>query len=238
MEDDRSLQALMARVVHELRSPLAVMNGYLSMIMDGTFPAPEETRDGPIRTLVTKAQEMNMLVETLATSGRGVAPGQPPGRERLDAHSAVRQAVARIEERARLEGAQVEVVAGERPEPVVLANERDVVCILTNLLSNALSYSQRPPSVLVQVRPGDPVEVAVHDHGSGIPFDRQKEVFGPLVRASRTVPGLGIGLSVSRELAERNGGSLVLEWSQPGRGSVFVLRLPAAGARRDAAGAA
>jgi signal transduction histidine kinase len=238
MEDDRSVHDLMARVVHELRSPLGVMNGYLSMIMDGTFPAPPETRDGPIRMLATKAQEMDMLVETLATSVRRVASGEPHASEEFDAAGAVRQAVARIDGRARLDGAVIEVRVGRPSSALALANERDVVCILINLLFNALSYSERPSSVLVEVRPGDPIEVAVHDHGAGIPPERQKDIFRPFVRASRAVPGLGIGLSVSRDLAERNGGSLVLEWSQPGRGSVFVLQLPAADAEPGAAGAA
>lgn len=227
MEDQQSVQGLMARVVHELRSPLAVMNGYISMILDGTFQVPFETREGPIRVLATKAQEMDMLVETLAASVRGVASTEPLQRQEFDAASAVRHAVARVEGRARLEGARVEVRAASRVGSMVWASRPDVACVLTNLLHNALSYGPRPSSVLIEVRPGDPVEIAVHDNGEGVPRGQEESIFRPFVRASRRVPGLGIGLPISREMAERNGGVLELEWTEEGRGSVFVLRLPA-----------
>jgi signal transduction histidine kinase len=235
MDEEDSVQGLMVRVVHELRSPLAVMNGYLSMILDGTFDVPFETREGPIRVLASKAQEMDMLIETLAASVRGVASTAPQQPQEFDAASAVRHAVARVEGRARLEGARVEVQAASRNGSMVWASRPDVACVLTNLLHNALSYSPRPSSVLIEVRPGDPVEVAVYDHGEGVPAGQEESIFRPFVRASRSVPGLGIGLPVSREMAERNGGSLVLEWTEEGRGSVFVLRLPSSDSMRKTA---
>jgi signal transduction histidine kinase len=74
--------------------------------------------------------------------------------------------------------------------------------------------------------------VAVRDQGHGIPADQHERVFDRFHRVdtggSRALPGLGLGLSLSRELARLNGGALLLEASAPGRGSVFVLRLPTA----------
>jgi signal transduction histidine kinase len=235
MDDEHSVQGLMARVVHELRSPLAVMNGYLSMILDGTFPVPFETREGPIRVLATKAHEMDMLVETLAASVRGVASAESPQPQEFDAVSAVRHAVARVEGRAKIEGARVEVEAASRSGSLVWASRPDVASVLLNLLNNALSYGASQFPVEVQVRPGDPVEIAVRDHGQGVPAGEEERIFQPFMRGSHRVPGLGIGLPISRAMAERNGGSLFLEWTEEGRGSVFVLRLPGtASVRRTA----
>jgi len=81
------------------------------------------------------------------------------------------------------------------------------------------------------VRMSSPVEVAVHDRGWGIAPEHQARVFERFSRLTETGAGrhsgLGLGLPISRYLAELNGGSLTLESSAPGKGSVFVLRLPA-----------
>ena len=92
------------------------------------------------------------------------------------------------------------------------------------------TYSARPARVTVEVRTGEPIELVVRDHGMGIPAEHHHRVFERFHRvdggAPRYSPGLGLGLAISSELAEMNGGALVLEHSAPGVGSVFVLRLP------------
>jgi signal transduction histidine kinase len=90
--------------------------------------------------------------------------------------------------------------------------------------------------VTVVVRAAGSAEVVVRDQGLGIPADEHGRVFERFHRlegqGSRFWPGLGLGLSISRELAQLNEGSLRLERSSPGEGSTFVLRLPIAGAPR------
>ena len=70
------------------------------------------------------------------------------------------------------------------------------------------------------------------DHGIGIPRDKQEKIFERFYRIDDPnlgpQPGTGLGLFISRELAERHGGSLIVERSEAGKGSIFVLRLPAA----------
>jgi len=84
--------------------------------------------------------------------------------------------------------------------------------------------------VTVVVRANDWVEIVVSNHGLGIPAEQHERVFECFHRLdgeeARSCPGLGLGLSISRELAQINDGSLRLEGSSPGKGSTFVLRLP------------
>jgi signal transduction histidine kinase len=215
---------------HELRTPLAVIRGYLSLLEDGTYPVPERTRAEAIETLVLKAQELESLVETLVMAARLEGGTLPSAVAQLDVAQAVREAVERARPRARLEGAQIDVRAPESGV-VARADGGHVARILDNLLNNALTYSESPACVTVELRPRDPVEVAVRDLGQGIPPDHHDRVFERFHRVdgatSRAGGGLGLGLSISRELAKLNGGALELERSVPGRGSVFVLRLPA-----------
>jgi signal transduction histidine kinase len=216
---------------HELRTPLAVIKGYLSLLEDGTYAVPERTREEAVPTLVAKAEELESLVEVLLTTARLDVGGLPRSAVELDLVEAVREAVERLVARARLEMARVEV---ELPDhPVLTRADRDHVArILDNLLNNALSYSSLPATVTITLRPGDPVAIAVRDRGRGIPTEHQARVFEPFYRldgsARGLTPGLGLGLALSRDLAQMNDGSLVLETSTPGRGSVFVLRLPPA----------
>lgn len=222
--------AFLNQAAHELRTPLAVIKGYLSLLEDGTYPVPDRTRVEVVDTLVAKAQELESLVEALLTTAR-LDVGTPfSSRTELDLGQCVRDAEVRLRPRARLEGARVDVrlPADDLWAP---ADRGQVARILDNLLNNALTYSVRPATVEIEVRPGPPVEVAVRDGGHGIPAEQHEQVFEPFYRgggsASRFSPGLGLGLSISRELAQLNGGALFLEESVPGHGSVFVLRLAA-----------
>ena len=214
---------------HELRTPLAVIRGYLSLLEDGTYPVPDRTREEAVDTLVRKAQELESLVETLVTAARLEGGTLPSAIAPLDVGEAVREAIERVRPRARLEGAQIELRAPDGGV-VARADRGQVARILDNLLNNALTYSESPACVTVELRPRDPVEVAVRDLGQGIPADHHDRVFERFHRvdgaAYRPGGGLGLGLSISRELARLNGGALELERSAPGRGSVFVLRLP------------
>jgi signal transduction histidine kinase len=229
----RAKATVLSLAAHELRTPLAVLRGYLSMLEDGTYEVPQRTAEA-IGILAGKAQELESLVESLLIAARLDAGRVPPAATAVDAAVAVRQALDRLGPRARLEGARLEA---RLPDGALLtrADGGHVARILDNLLNNALTYSQRPAQVHVAVRSGRGVEIVVRDRGVGIPADQRERVFERFARVdgrgSRFTAGLGLGLSISRELAQINGGSLVLEGSRPGQGSTFVLRLPALGAQ-------
>ncbi len=221
--------AFLNLAAHELRTPLAVIRGYLSLLEDGTYPVPDRTREEAVETLVAKAQELESLVEVLVLSARLDGGSLPRSAVPMDVGRAVREAVDRAYPRARLENASIEVRV-PASGPVASADEGHVARILDNLLNNALNYSPTPAHVVVEVREGPPVEVAVRDRGNGIPPGEHDRVFERFHRveteAAPSGAGLGLGLTISRELANLNGGSLLLERSTPGQGSVFVLRLP------------
>jgi signal transduction histidine kinase len=229
--------AFLNLAAHELRTPLAVIKGYLSLLEDGTYPVPNRTREEAVDTLVAKAQELESLVDALLTTARLEVGTLPSFRIELDLAQSVRDAVARVRPRARLEGARIELrlPAGDVRAD---ADRGQVARILDNLLNNALTYSARPAMVEIEVREGPPLEVAVRDRGQGISADQRERVFERFYRvdASRSITGMGLGLSISRELAQLNGGALVLEQSAPGEGSVFVLRLPAPAPVSDRSG--
>jgi signal transduction histidine kinase len=209
----------MNAAAHELRTPLTVIAGYVSMLQDETFGRlPERFRD-PIYAMQRKAREVLALIDEMLLAARvrsGTAPAAPMP---VDVRDAVRKAVERAEPRVTLEQA---TLSYEVPSAMVAAevDPDHIAHILDSLISNALTYTEGRPWVLVK------------DRGWGVPEAMRQKIFERFVhyvnREHKPKTGRGLGLSISRELAERYGGSLDLARTEPGKGSIFVLRLPMA----------
>lgn len=218
---------------HELRTPISVLSGYASMLLDGTLGEVPETWVAPLRIMEAKAKELNSLVEDLLSAARvqrGAAHTNP---ERLDIRDVVRAAVDRAVPNVRLRGG---VLSVDLPAHAVQvdADPVQISRALDNLLSNAIAYSVREPQVVVRVVANNGhVGVEVQDRGRGIPAESREAIFDQFVRiddpSQAYPPGTGLGLYISRGLARANGGDVKLVYSEPGEGSLFVLQLLSSG---------
>jgi len=214
---------------HELRTPLSVITGYLSMLQDGSLTPDKWER--PLRVLMGKATELNSIVDDLLTAARIEGGTVPTDTKTLDLREMSRQAIARAEARAGL--LKAEVLYEEPDEPVAINADREQLArIIDNLINNALTYTVGRPWVNLTVATEGGPALIIEDHGVGVPRDKHEKIFERFFRIDDPglgpQPGTGLGLFISRELAERHGGSLTLEHSEVGKGSTFVLRLPAA----------
>jgi signal transduction histidine kinase len=230
-EAARAKAAFLNLAAHELRTPLTVVSGYVSMLREGSLGMPDARWQRPLDIIAAKCAELGALVENLLLTARleHSAIDDESEAHLLDLGEAVVDAVVRSAPRAELLGARIETSVGS--QPVLAVADRDHVArILDNLVNNALSYSTGTPRVRLSVSTeGAQPRVCVEDSGDGIPEDMHERIFERFVRGetgSRHTAGTGLGLAISRQLAEMGGGSLVLEWSRPGEGSRFVLRLP------------
>ena len=152
--------------------------------------------------------------------------------ERVDLRELARAAVERAVPRAGLLGGEVRYVDGGAEVPVDVDVD-NIGRILDNLLNNALTYTERKPEIAVRMSVvGTRAVVRVEDNGIGIPKNQRERVFERFFRSPdptmAKVPGIGLGLYISRGLAEGNGGKLVVEKSDPKHGTVFALTLPLA----------
>jgi two-component system phosphate regulon sensor histidine kinase PhoR len=216
--------SLLNLVAHEMRAPLSVLRGYLSLLRDGSLPDSDEA----LRVMEAKAEELEGLAEILVMAARLESAAMPWQSSVFDVAEAVTTAVESLQPRIRLEQAQIDVLPTSGPMRVA-ADRSHVVRILGNLLNNSLTYGSRPALIAVEIRETSPVEIAVYDNGIGIEPEWHGRIFERFSRygdgGQDRASGLGLGLSISRDLAELNGGELLLERSAPGKGSVFVLRL-------------
>jgi signal transduction histidine kinase len=222
-----AMSSFLNLVVHDLRAPLTVLSGYIDLLRQGTYGAPPEGWARPMELITAKLHELHRLVDDILLAARLESGAVPTTTELLDLNDVVRRAAVRSQARAELAGATVET--GPAATAVAAcADSFHVDRIVDNLINNAISYGGAAPWIRISVDPSQPPAVRVEDHGVGISVELHDRIFDRFFRLETRVPGTGFGLHVGRVLAQACGGSLNVERSVPGQGSVFRLELPSA----------
>ncbi|MDQ6885307.1 MAG: GAF domain-containing sensor histidine kinase, partial [Candidatus Dormibacteraeota bacterium] len=228
---EQAKSEFMSIAVHELRAPLTVVSGYLGMALEEAFGDLPPALKDVLATAQRKTAEAKVLADELLAVARLEGRVLTPKAEPLSVVEALQEAVARARPRAGLVQATIKIESAE--DSTMMADRAMVGKILDNLLNNALTYTDHAPTIRLQAR-GDAGQVAitVTDDGPGVAAADQTRIFERFARGTdqlaKEKPGSGLGLYLSRGLAEQMGGSLQLQASQPGKGSTFVLRLPLA----------
>jgi signal transduction histidine kinase len=230
----RAKSEFLRMAAHELRTPLGIINGYLSMLREGTFERPPASWSHPLGVLVRKTQELTTLVDDILEASRMEADVVAGVTRPVNLGDLARRALERVH--VRFQDLEAELSVDLPVEPVWAQADPDHVSrILDGLLDNALSYSRIKPWARVQISRGEQAVVEVEDRGVGIPDDLREKIFERFFRIDdpelATRPGTGLGLYISRALAQCDGGWLELGYSTPGQGSRFVLTLPLAQAQ-------
>ncbi|MDR7252031.1 signal transduction histidine kinase [Nocardioides sp. BE266] len=233
-EAQLSYQHFFGAVGHELRTPLAAIMGYTEVLMDDASSNPQDPvsagllQDGPV--ILRACEQLVSVVDSLLGAGRTFTDDD----QRQDV--VVADAVADVVHwhRAPSRSAGVTMEVDIDPSVTAWAHPSAVRQVLTNLVGNAIAY-HRPEggsvhlsAVSLRGESGqEMVRIIVRDDGLGLTSEQMQRVFEPFVRfADKASKGSGLGLSISRTIAERDGGA-VQGTSTPGVGSSFWLELPA-----------
>ncbi|QRO00944.1 HAMP domain-containing histidine kinase [Archangium violaceum] len=224
-QDARHVQFL-AGVAHDLRNPLNVLKLSVQLLIRApTPPPPEKVRESLVR-ISTQLDRLDRMVGDLLEQTRIEAGNLELRLEDSD----LRELVTEVIElhRPSSQQHQIELSVPDMPVPV-RGDPTRLSQVLTNLLSNAIKYSPRGGLVRVLLTQSqDEVMLSVSDEGIGIPPDEYEHIFEPFRRSkdsSAEIPGIGLGLSVSRRIVRAHGGDIEVV-SQVGAGSTFRVRLP------------
>ncbi len=213
----RSHQTLLANASHELRSPLARLKMAVAMVAE----LPESRRTDLRREIDTNVAELDALVEEVLLASRldanpTLAPGEPVDLLGVAA------------EEAALVGAEVEAMGLAGQGLVIMGTERLLRRVLRNLLENARRYGGDQVHIEVAKAADGSAQVRVSDHGPGVPPELRERIFEPYFRLpghTEREGGVGLGLSLVRQIVQRHGGQVHCE-ARAGGGSCFVVRLP------------
>ncbi|HEU5175266.1 MAG TPA: ATP-binding protein [Gemmatimonadaceae bacterium] len=230
-EANRAKASFLAAISHDLRQPLNASLGFLEIALMGIRGDVSAALREDLERVRRNQQHLLALINDVLSFAR-VEAGQllvrrdvVPLREVLDGLPSL------VSPQANAKGITLSIRGC--PRDVTVLGDRDrVVQIFTNLLTNAIKATPSGGRVSVECEPGGDVVLGhVRDTGVGIPDEMRDRIFEPFVQVARSLnkpeDGIGLGLSISRNLARAMGGDLTVE-SALGQGSVFTVRLPTA----------
>ena len=227
---DETRRDFVTNVSHELKTPI----GAISLLAE----AVQEAADDPeavqhfAQRMSYESSRLTELVSQIIALSRLQADDPMLSARPLEVGELTATAVERC--KALAVGKQIKVMVVGSGDMVVLGDEVQLCEAVTNLLQNAISYSDPGTRVVISQRlvpdaDGDLAEIAVADNGIGIRPEDQERIFERFYRVdfgrSRENGGTGLGLSIVKHIAAVHGGSVDV-WSRPNQGSTFTLRFP------------
>lgn len=241
-EQQRQLNQLkdqfILNVNHELRTPLTELSGYLELLSDFPGNIDAATQATFLQQAIESCRELTYLTNHVLEAALVAEQAQPSQQEELSITRLVHEVLTHIDPRKKATY-QVELDIPERL--TVWANSQSLHQVLRNLLSNAFKYAPQETTIRISAKVLDvtppaanatcEVCISVKDAGPGIPAAELPLLFGKFVRLQRdlsgTVRGSGLGLYISKQLIEAQGGRIWVESSGiEGEGSCFCFTLP------------
>ena len=224
-------------VTHELKTPIASIRLYLETLQ--TREVSEAKRGEFYRVMLDDTDRLLTTVEQVLRAGRVGQRRRQIARSHIDLGELARECLELSRVRHHLNGDAVQysetLSNGHRPQ--VIGDPEELRSVLSNLIDNAIKYSDRQVQVRVEVSEPNANQVAVRvsDQGVGIPRAHLKRIFKRFYRAPgqmmARVKGTGLGLFIVQSVVEKHGGRVAAESEGEGRGSTFTIRLPRAGVK-------
>ena len=220
---------LLANVAHEIKSPVSGMIGIAEMWSSGHLGKVDQTQVEMAQMMVRTGRQIEALSHDLLDVAKAESGAVRIEFRKVDVHGALHDAAAGLKLMPEAQGLVISVIEGEMGL-MVLADSQRLAQILANLGSNAAKYGRAGGKVrLRSERVSDQtVRLSVEDDGPGLTPEKQAQLFEPFNRLGlerSTIEGHGIGLALSKRLAELQGGQMGVI-SQVGQGAVFWLDIP------------
>jgi two-component system sensor histidine kinase BaeS len=209
-EQIRLRRQLMADVAHELRTPLAILQGRIEGLLDGVYPRDDER----LGELLAETQHLARLVEDVRTLANAEAGALDLRKEQIDVGEVIRETASALH------------VVVDLPEelPEIDADPVRIREVLLNLMTNAVQHApEGTVTVSAESRPRELV-IRVRDNGPGIPAEALPHLFERFQKGPRS-KGSGLGLSIARKLVLAHGGTIGVE-SAEGVGTTVTVSLP------------
>jgi signal transduction histidine kinase len=231
---DRMKSEFMSMVSHEMRTPLTSILGFLELLEQGVFGELLDTQKESVLKIKKQALHLLDLISSILDITR-IEFGQKF--EIQKGPISIVRAISEVAEgmKPEFDGKEIELVLRIAPDlPTLAGDEAKIKRMITNVLGNALKFTPKKGVVEVNASATEKeVIIKISDTGIGIPKDKLEKIFDKFFQVdsslTREYGGIGMGLTIARQIAEAHGGSIRAESEGPGRGSTFVITLPILG---------
>jgi len=230
-DENRAKDQMLSTVLHDLKSPLGVMHGFLQLLKEEDwFSELEPSAQEMFEILSRNCNQMLKLVDDLKEAGSFTRRGHKVCPELVDLRDFLSGVGSDAGMLAGLKNITFEVKLEFKAPVRVRFDPRRIKQVLENLISNAIKFSQPGTRVMLSVSTeGGELLFTVADQGSGIPLEEIPRLFREFgktsVRPTAGEESTGLGLFIARKLVEGHGGKISVT-SEPGKGSLFKIRLP------------
>ena len=222
--------AFINAVTHELKTPVASIRLYLETLQ--THALDDAKRHEFYRIMLADSERLLGTIEQVLRTGRMGPGNRKPNFTDVELETVVEESVARVRTLYHLPQESLKFDRG--PRVTIRGDLDEIQAAVSNLIDNAVKYSEKRVDVTVEIGQADPryVTLRVIDRGAGIPGSELKRIFKRFYRTpgslATRIKGTGLGLFIVRSVARRHGGRVWAESEGPGHGSTFVLQLPVA----------
>jgi NtrC-family two-component system sensor histidine kinase KinB len=227
-ELDRLKSEFVMTASHELRTPLTSIGMSIKLLLERTMEKLSEKDQQLLLAAHEDLQRLKTLVNNLLDLSKIEAGKMEMEFENISLHTLCENAVGVLKSQIDSKGICFTLDLSQNL-PRVKADANKIIWVLTNLITNALHYSERGGNIRVSAEHFGPyVHVSVSDNGSGIPFEVQSKIFDKFVqiKSDKALGGSGLGLTICKEIVRAHGGTIWVD-SNPGEGSTFTFTLPA-----------
>jgi two-component system, OmpR family, sensor histidine kinase KdpD len=222
--------SLLSSVSHDLRTPLAVVKGAGSALVEGNETLTPEARLSFAESIVDEADRLNRLVRNLLDMTRLEAGVLAVKKEWQSVEEIVGTALGRLEDRLRDRAISVDIPA---VLPLVPCDALLMEQVLINLIENATKYTPEGTGIDLAARAvADDMEICVMDRGPGIPVGEEEKIFEKFHRAREVQGGIGLGLTICQGIIAAHGGRIWAK-NREGGGAAFCLTLPLSDASKE-----
>jgi len=230
MEASRAKSQLIAKVSHELRTPLGGILGYAELLQTNAFGSLQPRQEKAVGEILQSAEYLNEMVRELLDEAQIQGNTSILKARAFSPATLLQQATSAMEILAQGKGLEYSAFLDPNLPQELYGDDHRILQILINLIGNAIKFTKQGSiCVNLSCADSDHWSMQVKDTGIGIPSEAQSSIFEPFQQASNAItrenPGIGLGLSITKQLVVLMGGRIKLE-SEVGVGSTFDILLP------------
>jgi signal transduction histidine kinase len=217
-------QQFLSDASHELRTPLSILLAEMEVALNRKRSVAEYQQ--VIKSNKEEVDDLSALVENLLFISRENTKYSSPINEDIDLTDLIAERVAYFQPKAKEKNLKL-LLHSAKTTPIISGNQQLLKRLFTNLLDNAIKFTEKGSITITSKQTKDAITVTVADTGRGISEEHQEKIFNRFYRTdeSRSEQGYGLGLSIVKQIMEVHQGAITLK-SKPGKGTIIQLIFP------------